>query len=61
MDAAKQVGVPAAVPGQQATLIRVEYHLLAIGLAFIVLIHGGGKAPFDSVIQRKLTASDAKP
>ena len=51
MDAAKQVGVPAAVPGQQATLIRVEYHLLAIGLAFIVLIHGGGKAPFDTVIQ----------
>ena len=38
-----------------------EYHLLAIGLALIVLIHGGGKASLDSVIQRKLTASDAQP
>ena len=32
-----------------------EYHLLAIGLAFIVLIHGGGKASLDSVMQHKLT------
>jgi putative oxidoreductase len=38
-----------------------EYHLLAIGLALIVLIHGGGKASLDSVLQRKLTASDAQP
>lgn len=38
-----------------------EYHLLAIGLALIVLIHGGGKASLDSVIQRKLTASGAQP
>ena len=38
-----------------------EYHLLAIGLALIVMIHGGGKASLDSVIQRKLTASDAQP
>ena len=38
-----------------------EYHLLAIGLALIVLIHGGGKASLDSVIQRKLIASDAQP
>lgn len=37
-----------------------EYHLLAIGLALIVMIHGGGKASLDSVIQRKLTASDAQ-
>jgi putative oxidoreductase len=32
-----------------------EYHLLAIGLALIVLIHGGGKASLDSVMQHKLT------
>ena len=32
-----------------------EYHLLAIGLALIVLIHGGGKASLDSVLQHKLT------
>ncbi|MBI3417104.1 MAG: DoxX family protein [Verrucomicrobia bacterium] len=38
-----------------------EYHLLALGLALIVLVHGGGKASLDSVIQRKLTASDAQP
>jgi putative oxidoreductase len=38
-----------------------EYHLLAIGLALIVLIHGGGKASLYPVIQRKLTASDAQP
>ena len=38
-----------------------EYHLLAIGLAIIVLIHGGGKASLDSVLQRKLTARDAQP
>ncbi|MFT5471533.1 MAG: putative oxidoreductase [Verrucomicrobiales bacterium] len=33
-----------------------EYHLLAIGLALIVMIYGGGKASLDSVIQRKLTS-----
>ena len=38
-----------------------EYHLLAIGLALIVLIHGGGKASLDAVIQRKLTARDSQP
>jgi putative oxidoreductase len=38
-----------------------EYHLLALGLALIVLICGGGKASLDSVIQRKLTACDGKP
>jgi putative oxidoreductase len=37
-----------------------EYHLLALGLALIVLIHGGGKASLDGVLQRKLTASDAQ-
>jgi putative oxidoreductase len=29
-----------------------EYHLLAIGLALIVLIYGGGKASIDSFIAR---------
>jgi putative oxidoreductase len=38
-----------------------EYHLLAIGLALIVLIQGGGKASLDSVLQHKLTARDAQP
>ncbi|HNQ73414.1 MAG TPA: DoxX family protein [Verrucomicrobiota bacterium] len=38
-----------------------EYHLLAIGLALIVLIYGGGKASLDSVVQRKLTANGARP
>ena len=36
-----------------------EYHLLAIGLALVVLIHGAGKASLDAVIQRKLTAGKA--
>jgi putative oxidoreductase len=36
-----------------------EYHLLAIGLALVVLVHGGGKAALDRVIQRKLAANDA--
>jgi len=31
-----------------------EYHLLAIGLALVVLIHGAGKASLDAVIQNKL-------
>ena len=36
-----------------------EYHLLAIGLALVVLIHGAGKASLDAMIQRKLTAGKA--
>lgn len=35
-----------------------EYHLLAIGLALVVLISGGGKASLDLAIQRKLAAND---
>lgn len=37
-----------------------EYHLLAIGLALIVMIYGGGKASLDAVIQRKLTATETQ-
>lgn len=37
-----------------------EYHLLAIGLALIVMIYGGGKAALDSVVQCKLAAGDAQ-
>ena len=33
-----------------------EYHLLAIGLALVVMIHGAGKASLDAMIQNKLTA-----
>lgn len=33
-----------------------EYHLLAIGLALIVIIQGGGKASVDALLARKLTA-----
>jgi putative oxidoreductase len=36
-----------------------EYHLLAIGLALVVLIHGGGKWALDEMLQRKLTANVA--
>jgi putative oxidoreductase len=36
-----------------------EYHLLAIGLALVVLIHGAGKASLDAIIQRKLTPGAA--
>ena len=32
-----------------------EYHLLAIGLALVVLIHGAGKASLDAMIQSKLS------
>ncbi len=32
-----------------------EYHLLAIGLALVVLIHGAGKASLDGALHRKLT------
>jgi len=31
-----------------------EYHLLGLGLALIVIIHGAGKASLDRVIQNKL-------
>jgi putative oxidoreductase len=31
-----------------------EYHLLAIGLALIVLVHGAGKASVDALIARRL-------
>ena len=31
-----------------------EYHLLALGLALIVMIHGGGKASLDGVIAERL-------
>ena len=35
-----------------------EYHLLAIGLALIVLIHGGGKASLDGLVAGCLGAGD---
>lgn len=35
-----------------------EYHLLAIGLAFIVLVHGAGKASLDSLVSRRLSRRD---
>lgn len=31
-----------------------EYHLLALGLALIVMIHGGGKASLDTLIARRV-------
>ncbi len=31
-----------------------EYHLLAIGLALVVLVHGAGKASLDALIARRL-------
>ena len=31
----------------------IEYHLLAIGLALIVLVHGAGKASLDALIARR--------
>lgn len=34
----------------------IEYHLLALGLALIVLIHGAGKASLDALIARKIRA-----
>jgi putative oxidoreductase len=36
-----------------------EYHLLAIGLALVVLIHGAGKVSLDAVIQHRLAAGKA--
>jgi len=33
-----------------------EYHLLAIGLALIVIIHGAGKASIDALIAKRLDA-----
>lgn len=32
-----------------------EYHLLAIGLALIVVVHGAGKASLDSLIANRLS------
>lgn len=37
-----------------------EYHLLAIGLALIVTVHGAGKVSIDSLIARRLAANQAK-
>lgn len=31
-----------------------EYHLLALGLAIVILIRGGGKAALDSLVAKKL-------
>jgi putative oxidoreductase len=31
-----------------------EYHLLAVGLALVVLIHGAGRASLDALIARRL-------
>lgn len=36
-----------------------EYHLLAIGLALMVVIHGAGKASLDALIARRLSESAA--
>ncbi len=36
-----------------------EYHLLAIGLALIVIIHGAGKASLDRLISHRLEAKNA--
>jgi putative oxidoreductase len=36
-----------------------EYHLLAIGLALVVLICGAGKASLDAIITNKLSAAKA--
>jgi putative oxidoreductase len=36
-----------------------EYHLLAIGLALIVILQGGGKASVDALIARRLSGSRA--
>ncbi len=32
-----------------------EYHLLAIGLALIVIFYGAGKASFDALVEQKQT------
>jgi len=34
-----------------------EYHLLALGLALIVLVHGAGRASLDALIARRLASS----
>jgi putative oxidoreductase len=39
--------------GQQAGE-GYEYHLLAIGLALIVIIHGAGKASLDAIVAKRL-------
>jgi putative oxidoreductase len=37
----------------------IEYHLLALGLALIVMIHGGGKASADAAIARRFVTAAA--
>lgn len=37
-----------------------EFHLLAIGMALIVMVCGGGKASLDRMLQRRLAADVAK-
>lgn len=37
-----------------------EYHLLVLGLAFIVLVHGAGKASFDYLLGQKLSVQPAQ-
>jgi putative oxidoreductase len=37
-----------------------EYHLLAIGLALIVIIYGAGKASLDGVIANSLSQPNTK-
>lgn len=39
--------------GQQAGE-GYEYHLLAIGLALIVIVHGAGKASLDAIVAKRL-------
>jgi putative oxidoreductase len=38
----------------------VEYHLLAIGLAVIVIIKGAGRYPLDSLLSRRLESKSGK-
>ena len=38
-----------------------EYHLLAIGLALVVVIYGGGKASVDAMIARRCSARSLSP
>jgi putative oxidoreductase len=37
-----------------------EYHLLAIGLALVVMLKGGGKYSVDGLIGRRLASADSK-
>jgi putative oxidoreductase len=38
----------------------IEYHLLVIGLALIVLIHGAGRASVDALLARRATTAPAR-